>query len=220
MEIVHISRKMFLKLLLNPNPFEQGQFGIITLINDELYKVYYKDFIRTYLSKNENELDFEVNNALKVENSSNMGLRSPNKRLEDLKRLLETKSNDLITGVLSYNGLLVGVVMNYYNGYTLLSDAAKSISEDELDKYIKISYDLVDDLMINGIVPGDVSEDNILVNTETGNVKLIDLDGYETTYGPKNYINEYPDRILFVKQRFSEMTERLKSKKYKKVYNK
>ena len=47
MKIIDINKEQFLNLLLNSNPFSKGQFGIITLINSKLYKIYYKDFIET-----------------------------------------------------------------------------------------------------------------------------------------------------------------------------
>ena len=40
MKIIDINKQQFLNLLLNSNPFSQGQFGIMTLINGKLYKIY------------------------------------------------------------------------------------------------------------------------------------------------------------------------------------
>lgn len=219
MRIIEINKEQFLNLLLNKNPFDCGSKGIITLINNKLYKVYYKDFIKTYISKNDSELDNEVEIHLEAEKRSKSSLRIPNKQLEKFSRLLETKSNDLITGVLSYKGLLVGIEMNYYEGYINLSEAAKNLAEEEIDKYIRISYDLAKDLMIHDIVPNDINETNILINIETNDVKLIDLDGRETTYGPKNYIKNYPYNIKCIKRKFNEITSRLKNNNYQKVYD-
>ena len=49
MKIIDINKEQFLNLLLNSNPFSKGQFGIITLINSKLYKIYYKDFIENFI---------------------------------------------------------------------------------------------------------------------------------------------------------------------------
>ena len=215
MKVIDISKEKFLNLLLNSYPFDQGQFGIITLVNDKLYKVYYKDFINTYIGKNASKLDFEVDIRLKVKEESNSELMSPNSRLEDFSRLSQTKSYDLITGILSYKGLFIGIEMTYYDGYITLFEAAKIVSDEELDRYINISYDLANDLLIHDIVPNDISEKNILINIETGDVKLIDLDGIETTYGPKNYVRDYPYNVESINKKFSEMIHRLKSNKQK-----
>ena len=80
MKIIEINKEQFLNLLLNPEPFSQGQFGIISLINGKLYKIYYKDFIGTYLKKDESKLDFEVNSWLEEERITNFGLKNPIKK--------------------------------------------------------------------------------------------------------------------------------------------
>ena len=102
MKIIDINKEQFLNLLLNSNPFSKGQFGIITLINSKLYKIYYKDFIETYLTRDMSKLDIEVDSWLETEKIINFGLRNPNKRLKELHKLSETKSCNLVTGVLSY----------------------------------------------------------------------------------------------------------------------
>jgi len=213
MKIIDIDRKQFLNLLLNSNPFSQGQFGIITLINGKLYKIYYKDFIETYYTRDESELDKEVEILIQTEKTTNFDLRNPNKRLKELSKLLKTKSCNLITGVLSYNGLLIGIEMNYYDDYISLESVFKNISSDELDVYLNKADNLVNDLMMHNIVPKDIKEDNILVNTLTKDVVLIDLDGRETTYGPDNYINMYPYTKKIVEEKFSEMLYRINNQK-------
>lgn len=212
MKIININKEQFLNLLLNSNPFSQGQFGIITLINNKLYKIYYKDFIETYLTRDESKLDKEVNNWLETEKITNFGLRNPSTKSETLNRLLKTKSHNLITGVLSYNGLLVGIEMNYYEGWITLETVSKIAVKEELDKYLNNSYNLISDLILHNIVPRDIKEDNILVDTTTGEVALIDLDGNETTYGPDNYINDYPYNKKIVEENFNKMVYRLNNK--------
>lgn len=209
MKIIDVNKEQFLNFLLNSNPFFQGQFGIITLINGKLYKIYYKDFIETYLTRDESKLDTEVDYWLETEKITNFGLRNPNKKLEELYKLLKTKPCNLISGVLSYKGLLVGIEMNYYEGYISLKTASKSVSKEELNQYLNNCYNLIIDLMLHNIVPRDIKEDNILVNITTGNVVLIDLDGVETIYGPDNYVNDYPHNKEIVEEKFNEMVYRL-----------
>lgn len=213
MKIIEINKEQFLNLLLNPEPFSQGQFGIISLINGKLYKIYYKDFIDTYLKRDDSKLDFEVNSWLEAERITNFGLKNPIKRLNELKRLLKTKSYNLVTGIISYKGLLVGIEMNYYKDYISLAEVSKVASNQVLDKYLNGCYDLIADLMSHDIVPRDIKEDNILANTTTGDVVLIDLDGNETTYGPKNYVKDYPYTKKIVEREFNEMVHRLNKQK-------
>ena len=212
MRIINISKEQFLYLLLNNNSFDRGVYGNLHLVNDKLYKVYYKDFFDVYMTNDTTKLDMVVDNWLMIEEELSYGLRNPNTNLLKLERLLETKSKDLITGVLSYRGLLVGIEMNYYKDYITLSKASEMVSKEELEHYIEVCHELVCDLLLHNIVPNDIREDNIIVNIDTGDVKLIDLDDLETRYGPENYINMYPHNVYNVKKRLETMTIRLKEK--------
>lgn len=213
MEVIEISKKEFLSYLLNPNPLTQGQFGKIVLNGDKLYKIYYKDFIKTYINKNDNFLDDEVSSLLEIERLTNLGLRDPYKKLTELNRLAGTKSSNLITGVLSYKGLLVGIQMNYLKDYITLKEISTRVEDSKLDIYLNKVYELVCNLLMENIVPTDVKEDNILVNEETNDVALIDLDGIETIYGPDNYLIDFPYNLDIINNNFDKMINRLKAKK-------
>lgn len=164
MQVIEISKDKFLSYLLNPNPIFQGQFGKIVLDNNKLYKIYYRDFIKTYINKDECFLDDEVNSLLEIEKLTNFELRDPYKKLNELNRLARTKSASLITGVLSYNGLLVGIQMNYLKNYTTLKEISTRVEDSKLVIYLNKAYEIVYDLLKENIVPTDVKEDNILVN--------------------------------------------------------
>mgnify|MGYP004535847217 CR=1 FL=1 len=213
MKVIEISKKEFLSYLLDPNPLTQGQFGKIVLNGDKLYKIYYKDFIKTYINKNDNFLDDEVSSLLEIERLTNLGLRDPYKKLTELNRLAGTKSSNLITGVLSYKGLLVGIQMNYLKDYITLKEISTRVEDSKLDIYLNKVYELVCNLLMENIVPTDVKEDNILVNEETNDVALIDLDGIETIYGPDNYLIDFPYNLDIINNNFDKMVNRLKIKK-------
>lgn len=213
MQVIEISKDKFLSYLLNPNPIFQGQFGKIVLDNNKLYKIYYRDFIKTYINKDECFLDDEVNSLLEIEKLTNFELRDPYKKLNELNRLARTKSTSLITGVLSYNGLLVGIQMNYLKNYTTLKEISTRVEDSKLVIYLNKVYELVYDLLKENIVPTDVKEDNILVNEETNDVVLIDLDGSETIYGPDNYLVDFPYNLDIINNNFDKMVNRLKIKK-------
>lgn len=213
MQVIEISKDKFLSYLLNPNPIFQGQFGKIVLDNNKLYKIYYRDFIKTYINKDECFLDDEVNSLLEIEKLTNFELRDPYKKLNELNRLARTKSASLITGVLSYKGLLVGIQMNYLKNYTTLKEISTRVEDSKLVIYLNKVYELVCNLLMENIVPTDVKEDNILVNEETNNVVLIDLDGSETIYGPDNYLIDFPYNLDIINNNFDKMVNRLKIKK-------
>ena len=213
MQAIEISKEEFLNYLLNPNPLTQGQFGKIVLSSDKLYKIYYRDFIKTYISKNEDFLDEEVNSFLEIEKLTNFGLRDSYKKLNELNRLAGTKSASLITGVLSYKGLLVGIQMNYLKDYVTLKETSTWVEDSQLDIYLNKIYELICDLLMENIVPTDVKESNILVNEETNDVALIDLDGIETIYGPDNYLIDFPYNLDIINNNFDKMLNRLKAKK-------
>lgn len=213
MQVIEISKDKFLSYLLNPNPIFQGQFGKIVLDNNKLYKIYYRDFIKTYINKDECFLDDEVNSLLEIEKLTNFELGNPYKKLNELNRLARTKLASLITGVLSYNGLLVGIQMNYLKNYTTLKEISTRVEDSKLVIYLNKVYELVCNLLMENIVPTDVKEDNILVNEETKDVVLIDLDGSETIYGPDNYLIDFPYNLDIINNNFDKMVNRLKIKK-------
>lgn len=213
MQVIEISKDKFLSYLLNPNPIFQGQFGKIVLDNNKLYKIYYRDFIKTYINKDECFLDDEVNSLLEIEKLTNFELRDPYKKLNELNRLARTKLASLITGVLSYNGLLVGIQMNYLKNYTTLKEISTRVEDSKLVIYLNKVYELVCNLLMENIVPTDVKEDNILINEETKDVVLIDLDGSETIYGPDNYLIDFPYNLDIINNNFDKMVNRLKIKK-------
>lgn len=213
MQVIEISKDKFLSYLLNSNPIFQGQFGKIVLENNKLYKIYYRDFMKTYINKDEDFLDDEVNSLLEIEKLTNFELRDPYKKLKELNRLARTKSASLITEVLSYKGLLVGIQMNYFKDYTTLKEISTRVEDSKLDIYLNKVYELICDLLMENIVPTDVKEDNILINEETNDVVLIDLDGSETIYGPDNYLIDFPYNLDIINNNFDKMVNRLKIKK-------
>lgn len=220
MKITKLTKDQLLYLLGNPTPLFQGEYGIISLMRDSLYKINYKDLINTYFSFKKDCLDEEIEILLKIEELTQNGFYNPQKRLEQYQRLDKTMSNDLIMNVLSYNGVYVGVEMKYYKGYINLARAYNFLSSDDFKVCIDKAISLIINLLDNDIVFKDIKESNILVNTNTLDVVLIDLDGSETFYGPKNYVKEYPYNKSIVFNRFNGMLSRLTKKDEIKVKEK
>lgn len=219
MKIKELTKQQLIYLLFNPNPCFYGDFGIISLIDNKLYKIYYKDLIITYTSRDVNELDNEVDTLLEIEHITNFGLRNPKSCLEKFLRLQDTASNKLITNILSYKGLLVGVEMKYYKDFLELNEVLELLDEKSLKKCLNRILYLIKDLLNNNIIVRDIKENNILVNPTTLEVVLIDLDGKETVYGPRNYVKNYPYNEELTINNFYEMVNRLEKKKQKNIQN-
>lgn len=220
MEIKELTKDQLMYLLCNPNPCFYGDFGIISVSDDKLYKIYYKDLINTYTSCDVNELDNEVDTLLEIEHITNFGLRNPKSCLEKFMRLQNTESNNLITNILSYKGLFVGVEMKYYKDFLELKEVSLILDEDNLKKCLNRILYLIKDLLNKDIVVRDIKENNILVNPTTLEVVLIDLDGKETIYGPSNYVKKYPYNKEIVINKFYEMVNRLEKNRQQKLLKK
>lgn len=209
MEIISLTKEEFLYMLLSDNSFDSGYYGKLYLKDNKLYKINYRDFMEMLVKDNKLDIDELVDNDLKILMSFNYNYKNPEYRAKEFDRLKDTKTNDLITGVLSYRNLFVGIIMNYYKGYIPLTKAASNLTFEQINYFIDKAKELVYDLMEHGIVSRDIKEDNILVNLETNDVKLIDLDDIHTIYGPLDYVKKYPHHELSVRCGFDDMTKRV-----------
>lgn len=209
MEIIELNKEHLIYFLLNSNPKFQGQFGILTVIGDKIYKINYKMLINTYLSKDEHNLDEEVESLLQIESILKNGIYDVYSYSQKFERLRNTRINNLISGVLSYKGLYIGIQMNYYEQYIKFSDSLEILDDISLNYCLEYILELLNDFLENDIVPKDIKEDNILVNPKTLDIVIIDLDGIETVYGPKNYILNYPYTKEVVMKSYEEMKLRL-----------
>lgn len=210
MEIIELTKEEFAFLLMNPNHFSRGGFGRLTLIGDKLYKIYDKELTDLSIEDFDTEIDAWIESE---EELAMMGIKRTStsiKKAKEFERLESTMSSNLITGVLSYNGLCVGVQMNYFANYITLKKAAKTLSKEQISFYLNKAYKSISDLIEHDIVPGDIKENNILVNIDTNDVVLIDLDGAETIYGPAGYVKDFPNRLFEVNTMISNMEYRLK----------
>ena len=56
------------RFLFESEVIGQGTYGLVVKYNeDTLLKIYYKNIINTYISKNIEKLDEEINNGIKIE---------------------------------------------------------------------------------------------------------------------------------------------------------
>lgn len=224
MNLITIDKKEFMEMLFAYKPFSFGQFGILTAKDNKIYKIYYKDYADAFITRNPDKIDELIDFYHYSKSIINSNLRNPIDALFKFKELEKTKSNNLITGVLSYKGIFVGVEMKYFENYITLKEATKSINIKDLNIYLNKASVLISDLISHNILPSDIKEDNILVNLETKDLVLIDLDGIDTTYGSENpytkrrivkSLNEMKKRLeeLYIKDEATKPKKLLRKKK-------
>ena len=180
MKIINLDKKNLIRYLLKSNNSIKGCYGILNIKGNHIYKLNYKDLIRTYISRNEKCLDEEIDNLL------NSNLYNSENKLNEFKKLENTLSKDLIEGVLSYRNVFVGTKMKYYKGYIELDKAKNLLQKKDIIVCLEKTLLLIKDLLENEIIPLDIKESNILINPKTLDVVLIDLDGEQTIYNYKD----------------------------------
>lgn len=90
--------------------------------------------------------------------------------------------------VLVYNGYKIGVVITYYKNYQKIGELFNKLSSEEKKVVLNNLRNYVDFLISKGLYPTDIWEDNVLVNLENLDVKIIDLDDY-MTIAKSNIVN-------------------------------
>ena len=209
MKEIELSRHELFKLLDNEKAFAQGQYGILTQRGNSLYKIHYKNLIETYLSKDIDKLDLEIDSYLSLPKDLFDRLYNSQLRIKEFNRLELTKLKGTIKNVLSYKGVYVGIEIPYLKDYITLSEARKYLDNNSLNVCLIKVLEIIQDLFKMEIVPQDIKEDNIMVNLKNLDVKIIDLDGVETTFGSPNYIKKHPIYKKYVMNRYIEMQKRL-----------
>ena len=204
MENIKINRQQLLELLCSKTRYK-GDDGILILNGNKLYKIYYWNLYKSYSINGEEYLDSEIK-LLKRKQAKFKYLKT---RMKEFERLKETKSNNLITGILTYKGLIIGIEMNYLKDYITLQKASLIFKKEKIDKYYDKCRELVDDLLEHDIFPYDIHSGNILVNVHNDEVALIDLDGEQTLYMPYGYAKRYSYKCEDVRDRIDAMREEI-----------
>lgn len=202
------------KLLFENRSIGQGTYGIVTKYEEgTLLKIYYKDIIETYLSRDISKLDKEIENKIEIEQFMKEIRPEKRTKLEEMTsnidQLRKTKSSSLIKGVATYRGYLIGVFVEEYKGYELLEKIFAKLNEEERNKVLDNASTCLGDLYRNGIIPRDIKEDNIMVRKEDLDIKLIDLDDSETRYENEEYLEEFPHIKKDAIKAFENMKKRL-----------
>lgn len=108
---------------------------------------------------------------------------------EKINKLSQTQS-PLIDEIVVYRGYSIGVLVKSYLDYENLADIFPKLEEEQKIFIRNKVEELYKDLMEYDIYPTDIKMNNILVNINNLDVKIIDLDDYDTVVGNKCHSRE------------------------------
>ena len=197
MKIIEITKEEIINYLSNKeNIIGQGSYGILYKYNDTtLIKLYYKEFIDTYFNLDSKTFEKEIEGHLQIIEIFKQYKMEYIDKLDKLKKLHSilqlTDCYDLIKGVVTYKNHPVGVLLEYYKNYKTLGEIYFYLSKKEKIIVLEKVKRLLENLMENNIYYKDVKENNFMVNTETLDVKIIDLDGNEVRIEEKSYVEKH-----------------------------
>ncbi len=191
---VEITKEELENYLFNLETIDRGTYGVIKKLNDDTcIKIYYKDIINTYANKNINLLDNEISLNLSVEKQVLKSSKNSREIYDnDRQKLAILTKLGYINKVLYYRGYKIGIEMNYYKNYLKLSKSLNLLKKDDVKDIIQKISDKLNELYSYNIYPNDLSIDNILINPETHDIILIDLDDLWTRYDTNKYFAERP----------------------------
>ena len=218
MENVELKKEQLLKLLFEGNVIGMGTTGIIKQIDSTtLAKIYYKKIMDTYLSKDPNKLDDEIEMNKEIQTIMLTECKkaldyAENEKLEQ-KKLQYLHEIGLVKGILFYQEFKIGLLLNYYKEYVELTKIKKNLTFTNLLSIMNSIGITLEDMMKNGLYPEDLREDNILVRPYDLDIKFIDLDDSTTRYEEISYVLNYPHIKNNCLEAYNQMKERVLYKK-------
>ena len=194
MKNYELKKEQLLSLLFEGNVIGMGTNGIIKQFDSKtLAKIYYKKIIDTYLSKNPNLLDNEIETNKQIQKTmlaDKVSFLEAEK--QEQKKLQYLYEIGLVKGILFYKEFKIGLLLNYYKEHTILSKIKNDLNFENLLFIMENIERMLEEIMKNGIYPEDLKEDNILVRLNDLDIKFIDLDDLETRYEDTDYILNHP----------------------------
>ena len=116
---------------------------------------------------------------------------------------------DFPTGIITIKDFVIGQEMIYYHNYRTLTTAVyQRISEDKLLYYYQKILLIIQELLDNGIIYIDIHPNNIMVNSNNNQVKLIDFDPEFISFNQDN--ESYYQMLNNLKKMIDEINTYLK----------
>lgn len=189
MRNVEITKEQLLTLIFVGNLIGMGTYGIIKQVNSTtLAKIYYKEIINTYLSKDSSKLDEEIEMNKEIQKMINERENFLELKELEQKKLQYLYEINLVKGILFYKNYKIGVLLNYYKDYSRLTDMVNKLNFDDLYFVVECIKFKLEEMMQNGLFLLDLREDNILVRQRDLDIKFIDLDDSETRFEKEDYV--------------------------------
>ena len=185
MKNINLEKRNLKQFITSLEYLKHGGNGIIYKYNElEILKLFYYSYFKDYDYKIIDKIIEDI--ILKVESENTTKRLFPNyidskRKLYNLiTRLNNTSSNDLFKGLVLTDNHVIGTILNHYENYSSYQELYKKFSFGEniyiMNKLIK----LIEELLANGIYPTDLKLENIMINKNTMDIKLIDLDDNTT----------------------------------------
>lgn len=171
-----------------------GSHGSLSLYDkNTLIKIHYKNIESIYLLDDFSMLDSRIDELLEQEERFKKLNMDTFSHFQKLIEKLNITHSPLLEGIAMYRGYPIGVLMKYYENYKNLGDVITSLGENQKVYVTNRVEFLLYELINSSIYPRDIKMDNILINTDTLDTKIIDLDDNETliedvAHGRKNSI--------------------------------
>lgn len=185
MKEIYLEKEKLKDFIIKLEYLKHGGNGIIyKLTDDELVKLFYHNYFKDYDISIINKTIEDI--VIKVDNEHTRKILFPNyitqttKLKQLITRLDNTSSNDLYKGIIKIDDTIIGTILNYYKDYSSYQDIHSKLSPRHNIYLLNKLRHLVEELLNNGIYPTDLKLDNIMINKDTLDVKLIDLDDNTT----------------------------------------
>lgn len=211
MEIIKIEKSQLIRFLYDSSiRVGEGSNGIVSIYNkNTLAKIHFKEIEKSYYSEDFSFLSEEIAKKLSFDKKLEpLGLD----KLSILKKLIIHLNNSyspLIKGIIMYEDYPIGILMEYYFGYKTLEKIIFQLdTPSRIKVYERIKF-LLYDLIKNEVYPRDIKFGNIMVNKDTLDVKIIDLDDQETIVGNRAHAKE--NSMKYIEKFLDTLTDYLKA---------
>lgn len=185
MNCITLEKENLKEFLSKLKYLKHGGNGIIFQYNEEeLIKLFYKNYFDTY---DDNVLDkivteiFETLEIKKIKDYLFFSKKSKEEKIITLiKKLNNTNTSTLYKGTIQVESHIIATILNNYHNYVELSELYNELTLKNKKEVLEKIIVLLDELATKGIYPTDLKLENIMINKNTLDVKLIDLDDNTT----------------------------------------